>query len=87
MNHAPNQNEKVLEETIAGSNSDAVKVTYLKMTLFFSKLLKNLSSFLRHFVTLNREYCKQLCRLRRHIQIGLLLVPGTWLSLVTQSVT
>ena len=38
MNYAPTQNEKVLEETLAGSNSDAVKTTlrrirYFKITL------------------------------------------------------
>ena len=38
MNYVPNQNGKVLEETVAGSNSDAVKTTlwclrYFKMTL------------------------------------------------------
>ena len=38
MNHVPNQNGKVLEETLACSNSDSVKATlrrlfYLKLTL------------------------------------------------------
>ena len=39
MNYVPNQNRKVLEETLAGFNSDAVKTTlsrrlhYFKMTL------------------------------------------------------
>ena len=38
MNYVPNQNGNVLEETLAGSNSDAVKATlrrvrYFKMTL------------------------------------------------------
>ena len=38
MNNILNQNEKVLQETLAGSNSDVVKTTlkglsYFKMTL------------------------------------------------------
>ena len=38
MNYVPNQNEKVLDETLAGFNSDGVKITlkrlrHFKMTL------------------------------------------------------
>ena len=48
MNYVPNQNEKVLEETLLGFNSDAMKTTlrhlrYFKMTLpFFQVLQKSL---------------------------------------------
>ena len=34
MNYAPNQNEKVLEETLEGFNSDVVKIT-LRLLLYF----------------------------------------------------
>ena len=34
MNYAPNQNEKVLEEALAGSNSDAVKTTLRRLRYF-----------------------------------------------------
>ena len=48
MNNVLNQNEKVLEEVQAGSNSHAVKTTLggrrnFKMTLPFCKFLKHLS--------------------------------------------
>ena len=45
MNYVPNQNGKVLEETLAGSNSEAVKTTFrglrsFKMTLPLLKVLQ-----------------------------------------------
>ena len=63
MNNMLNQTGEVLEETLAGSNSDAVKTTlgglrYFKMTL-------------PHFAILySREYCEWFGRLRCHIQTG-----------------
>ena len=39
MNNAPNQNGKVLEETLAGSNSDAVGSTLFRINFpFFASL-------------------------------------------------
>ena len=38
MNYIPNQKRKVLEETLAGSNSDAVKTT-LRQRLRYCKIL------------------------------------------------
>ena len=45
MNNAPNQNGKVLEETLADCNSDAVKtilrdLRYFKMTLILLQALE-----------------------------------------------
>ena len=45
MNNVPHQNVKVLEESLAGSNSDAVKkplrgLLYFKMTFPFSQVLE-----------------------------------------------
>ena len=45
MNYIPNQNEKVIEETLAGFNSDDVKTTLrrlrcFKMTLPLLKVLQ-----------------------------------------------
>ena len=45
MNYVPNQNGKVLEETLAGFNSDDVKTTlrrlrFFKMTLPFLQVLQ-----------------------------------------------
>ena len=34
MNYVPNQNGKILEETLAGSNSDAVKTTWRSLCCF-----------------------------------------------------
>ena len=85
--NVPNQDDKVLEEMLAGSNSDAVITTlkglrYFKMTLPPSssllQVLKNLSSFLCYFVTNNREYIKWLSRLRRNNQIVTLPVQTSW---------
>ena len=56
------------------------------MTVHLFQVFKNLSSFHCHFVTYNREYYEWLCKLKRHIQVGKLPVPGTWLGLVTLSV-
>ena len=61
MNNVLNQNGNVLEETVAGPNSDAVKLTLrglrnFKMTLSLFKFLKRLSQFLCYFVTYNRKY-------------------------------
>ena len=69
MNNVPNQNVKVQEETLANSNSDAVKTTLRlyfisKWHSIFLKFLKNFSLFLCDFVTCNREYYKWLCRLK-----------------------
>ena len=33
MNYGPNQNRKVLKETLAGSNSDAVKTTLRRLSI------------------------------------------------------
>ena len=51
-----NQNGKELEETLAGSNTDAVKITLkgvhnFKMTLPVCMFFKNFSPFVCHFVT------------------------------------
>ena len=76
MNYVPNQNGKVLEETLAGFNRDAVKTTlrsllYLKMTLPFLQVLqKSLPIPLSVCHIQYREYCKLLSRLRYHIQSG-----------------
>ena len=45
MKNVPNQNGKVLEETLAGSNSSVVKTTiiglqYFKMTLLLLQILE-----------------------------------------------
>ena len=79
VNYVSNQNGKVQEEILAGSNSDIVKTTlrlYIisKWPSLFFKFFKNLSPFPCHFVTYNREYYEWLCRLRCHIQVGRLLV-------------
>ena len=76
--YVPNQNEKILEEALPGSNSDIAKTT----------LRQRLRDFKMNFpiVTYNREYYKWIYRLRRHIQVGSLSIQGTWLGLVTQSV-
>ena len=47
MNNVPNQNGKVLEEALAGSNADAAKTTlghlhYFKMTLPYFPVLQKL---------------------------------------------
>ena len=91
MNYVPNQNVKVQEETLADSNSDAVKTTLRLYTIskwpsLFFKFFKNFFPFLCHFVTYNRKYYEWLCRLRCHIQVVRLPVQGTWLGLVTLSV-
>ena len=61
--YVPNQNGKVLEETPPGFDSDDVKMLFFEMsTLFqndpysFASTSKNLSQFLCHIVTHNREY-------------------------------
>ena len=61
MNYVPNQNGKVLEGKLAGSNSDAVKTTlrhlrYFKTTLSLLQVLQKFLSLFCHFVTHNREY-------------------------------
>ena len=77
---------------LAESNSDATKPTLRLKMLFqndppsFFKFFKNLSPFLCHFVTYNREYYKLLCRFRHHIPVDRLQVQSAWLGLVTQSV-
>ena len=38
MNHVPNRNGKILEETLAGSNSDAVKKS--RRLCYFKKILR-----------------------------------------------
>ena len=86
-----NQNGKVQKETLADSNLGAVKTTlrpYVisKWPFLFFKFFKNFSSFLCHLVKYNREYYEWLCRLKYHIQVGRLLVQGTWLGLVNLSV-
>ena len=61
MNKVQNQNEKVLEKMLAGSNVDAVKTTlrslrYFKMTPPLFKVFVKPFPFLRHFVTYSRKY-------------------------------
>ena len=90
MNYLSNQNGKVLKETLAGSrfcenNIEKSMLFENEPTSLFCKFFKILSHPLS-LVTYNREYYEWLCRLRRHIQIGMLPDQGTWLSLVTQSV-
>ena len=69
ITNVPNKNVKVQEETLADSNSDAVK-TILRLYVIskwhtlFLKFFKNFSLFLCHFVTCNREYYEWLCRLK-----------------------
>ena len=51
MNYTPNQNEKVLKETLAGFSLDAVKTTltgprYFKMTLPHLQVLQKFLPFL-----------------------------------------
>ena len=38
MNYVPNQNGKVLEETLAGFNSDDMKITLRRLRFFKMKL-------------------------------------------------
>ena len=62
VNYVRNQNGKVLEEALAGFNSDDVKTQHWdvyvvsKWSSLFCKLFKNLISFLCQFVTHNRKY-------------------------------
>ena len=61
MNYVPNQNGKVLKETLAVFNSGTVKITlrrlrYFKMTLPFLQDLQKSLPFICHFATHNREY-------------------------------
>ena len=61
MNNIPNQNRKVLGETLAGSNLNAVKTTLRDLIVSkwpfpFCKVLKNLSPFLSYFVTHDKDY-------------------------------
>ena len=63
MNYVPNQNGKVLEETLAGSNSDATRTTLrclrqVKMTLPLLHVFQISPPFLGDFVTYNRQYYK-----------------------------
>ena len=79
MYYIPNENGKVPEETLAGSNSVAMKTTlrglhYFKMTLPLLKVHQNFSPLICHFVIYSRGYYEWLCRLRRNIQIGRLLI-------------
>ena len=53
-----------------------------KWPSLFCKFFKNLSPFLCHFVTENREYNKWLCGLKHHIQVSRLPVQGPWLGLI-----
>ena len=59
MNYIPNQNEKVIEETLAGFNSDDVETTLRRLRCFKKSLscnfFENLTPFLCHFVRHNRE--------------------------------
>ena len=48
MNYFPNQNGKVLKETITGSNSDAVKIT-LRRLCRFKMILPLLQVFQKSF--------------------------------------
>ena len=66
MNYVPNQNWKVLEETRASSNSDAMKI-----------ILKRLLYFKMTFPLL-REFYECCSRLKCNIQIGMLLVQIPW---------
>ena len=61
MNYVPNYNGKVQEETLADSNSEAVKTilrdfVISKWPSLFFRFFKYLSPFLCHFVTYNKEY-------------------------------
>ena len=63
------QNGKVLEETLAGFNSDAVKtplrrLSYFKMTLPLLQVLQKFLPIPVTFVTHNRKYYEWLCRLQ-----------------------
>ena len=69
ITNVPNKNVKVQEETLADSNSDAVK-TILTLCVISEwhtlllKFFKNFSLFLCHFGKCNREYYEWLCRLK-----------------------
>ena len=85
----------MLEETLAGSNTDAVKTTLTGLHNFkialpiFQDTEKRLATPQSHLVTCGREYYKRLSRLKRHIQIGRfssLNSSGFVACLVTQSV-
>ena len=84
INYAPNQNGKVLEETPADFNLDAVKATLRHLPLPPPKFFKNFFPFLCHFATFNREYNEWLFRSRCHIKFSRLLFQGTWLGLMAQ---
>ena len=63
MNLVPNQNGKVLKETLVGINSGHMKTTLsrvlcFKMTFPLFQVLQKYSPFLCHFITHNREYCE-----------------------------
>ena len=75
MNYVPNQNGKILEKTLACSNSDAMKtklrgLPYFKITLPFLQVLQKsvpipLPPCLIHYRLLGWP-----CRSRHHIQIS-----------------
>ena len=70
---------KFRKKRLADSNADAVKTTLrlsviFKLPSFFFAFFKNLSPFLCHFITYNKECYKWLCRLRHHIQVARLSV-------------
>ena len=76
-----NPNGKVLEETLAGSYSNAMKTTLRRLSNFrtsfsFLKVLEKPLAILSGFSTSSREYYKWLSRLRCHIQVGRL--PVSW---------
>ena len=61
MNYVPNQNGKVLEETLAGPDSDAAKTTLrclrcFKKTLPLLHVFQISPPFLCDFVTYSRQY-------------------------------
>ena len=70
MNNVINQNGKVLKETLASSNSNAVRATLRGFT--------NLSPPICHFVKYIIEYYIWLNRLRYQIKIARLPVQFSW---------
>ena len=90
MNYVPNQMGKLWKKCWQVSIQILRKQHWdininSKWPSLFCKFFKNLSLFLCHLVTHNREYYKWLCRLRRHIQVGRLPFMDFWLGLETQS--
>ena len=89
-NCVSNQNGKVLKETLAGSrffknNTEMCTLLRSDPPPSFTSSSK-FSPILCHLLH-TRVYYEWLCKLRHHIQVGRLPDQGSWLGLLTQSIT